>query len=117
LKIGLEMNRERLFRRIEERVDRMIERGLIEEVKGLLEMGYDSGLKPMQSLGYKQMVKFLSKEIAWNEAIREIKRDTRRYAKRQWTWFKADPEIRWRDGSTDRRKLFVEIASFLRGGG
>ena len=116
LKIGLEINRERLYRRIEERVDRMIERGFLEEVKGLMEKGYDSQLKPMQSLGYKQMVKFLSKEIEWSETVGEIKRDTRRYAKRQWTWFKADPEIRWRDESTDQKKVFLEIASFLRGG-
>jgi tRNA dimethylallyltransferase len=81
-----------------------------------MEMGYDSQLKPMQSLGYKQMVKFLSKEIEWSETVGEIKRDTRRYAKRQWTWFKADPEIRWRDESTDQKKVFLEIASFLRGG-
>ncbi len=103
LKIGLEMDREKLYRRIEERVDRMIERGFLEEVRGLMEMGYGPQLKPMQSLGYKQLVRFLQKEIEWDEAIRQIKRDTRHYAKRQWTWFKADPEVCWRDESMDRR--------------
>ena len=117
LKIGLEMNRERLYRRIEERVDQMIERGFLQEVKGLMEMGYGPELKPMQGLGYKKMVQFLSKEIEWAEAIRQIKRDTRHYAKRQWTWFKADPNIRWRDPSTDREKILVEVRSFLRRGG
>jgi tRNA dimethylallyltransferase len=117
LKIGLETDRETLYRKIEGRVDRMIERGFLEEVKDLVERGYGPELKPMQGLGYKQMVQFLSKEIEWTEAIRQIKRDTRHYAKRQWTWFKADPEIRWRDASVDRQRIFLETKSFLRGGG
>ncbi len=117
LKIGLEINREDLYRRIEERVDQMIERGFLQEVRGLMEMGYGPELKPMQSLGYKQMVQFLSKKIGWTEAVRQIKRDTRHYAKRQWTWFKADPEVCWRDESIDRQRILLEITSFLRRGG
>ncbi len=114
LKIGLETDRERLYRRIEERVDRMIEKGFLKEVENLLERGYGPGLKPMQSLGYKQMVKFLSQELAWDEAIKEMKRETRHYAKRQWTWFKADREIFWRDESSDRRRIFEEVKAFLK---
>ena len=114
LKIGLEMDRDKLYRRIEERVDRMIERGFLQEVEGLLEMGYGQGLKPMQGLGYKQMVKFLSNELGWDEAANLMKRETRHYAKRQWTWFKADREVIWRDASTDRAKIFEEVKSFLR---
>ena len=114
LKIGLEMDRKALYRRIEERVDQMVERGLLQEVKALMAMGYGSELKPMQSLGYKEMVQFLSKRIGWDEAVRQIKRDTRHYAKRQWTWFKADPEIHWRDLDTDRKQVLDEIISFLR---
>ena len=117
LKIGLEINREDLYHRIEERVDQMIERGFLQEVRGLMEMGYGPELKPMQSLGYKQMVQFLSKKIGWTEAVRQIKRDTRHYAKRQWTWFQADSEVCWRDESIDRQKIFLEITSFLRRGG
>jgi tRNA dimethylallyltransferase len=117
LKIGLEMNREMLYRRIEERVDQMIERGFLQEVKRLMEMGYSPELKPMQSLGYKQMVQYLSNQTEWAEAIRQMKRDTRHYAKRQWTWFKADPEVHWRDESIDRQKILLEIASFLGEGG
>jgi tRNA dimethylallyltransferase len=117
LKIGLEINREDLYRRIEERVDQMIEKGFLQEVRGLMEMGYGPELKPMQSLGYKQMVQFLSREISWTEAIGQIKRDSRNYAKRQWTWFRADPEVCWRDESIDRQKIFLEITSFLRRGG
>jgi tRNA dimethylallyltransferase len=117
LKIGLEMNRLALYHRTDQRVDQMIERGLLQEVRGLMEMGYGAELKPMQSLGYKQMVQFLMKKIDWIEAVREMKRDTRHYAKRQLTWFKADPEVHWRDVSTDRKKIFMEIKSFLGKGG
>ena len=117
LKIGLKMDREKLYRRIEERVDRMIERGFLEEVRGLLEMGYGPQLKPMQGLGYKQLIRFIRKEIEWGEAIRQIKRDTRHYAKRQWTWFQADLEVCWRDEPLDRDRTFDEVTSFLRGGG
>ena len=116
LKIGLEVNRERLYHRIGKRVDRMLEKGFLQEVKSLMEMGYGPALKPMRSLGYKQMVQFLLKEIEWDEAIRQMKRDTRHYAKRQWTWFKADPEVHWWDESADRQKIFLEIKSFWRRG-
>jgi len=117
LKIGLEVDRDWLYRRIDQRVDEMIEKGFLQEVERLLEMGYGPGLQPMQSLGYKQMIRFLLKEIDWSEAVRQMKRDTRRYAKRQWTWFRADPEIAWRDVSIDRQRIFDEIALFLKGGG
>jgi tRNA dimethylallyltransferase len=95
----------------------MIEQGFLQEVKGLMEMGYDSQLKPMQSLGYKQMVQFLSKKIGWAETVGQIKRDTRHYAKRQWTWFKSDQEVCWRDVSIDRERIFLEVRSFLGRGG
>ena len=117
LKVGLEMNRDRLFRRIDERVDQMLEKGFLQEVERLMGMGYGPELKPMQSLGYKQMVQFLLKEIGWDEAVRRMKRDTRHYAKRQWTWFKADPEVRWWDESTDRQRIFSNIKSFWGEGG
>jgi tRNA dimethylallyltransferase len=117
LKIGLEMDRDMLYRRIEERVDRMLEKRLLEEVVGLMEMGYGRELKPMQSLGYKQMVQFLLKAIGWDEAVRQMKRDTRHYAKRQWSWFKADPEVHWWDGSTDRREIILKMKSFWGRGG
>jgi len=114
LKIGLKMNRGMLYRRIEERVDQMIEKGFLQEVKRLIEMGYSPELKPLQSLGYKQMVQYLLKQIEWTEAIRQIKRDTRHYAKRQWTWFRADPEIEWWDAFIDRKKILMQVKSFLK---
>ncbi|MGD0916469.1 MAG: tRNA (adenosine(37)-N6)-dimethylallyltransferase MiaA [Thermodesulfobacteriota bacterium] len=117
LKLGIDMDRTALYERIEKRVDEMIERGFLQEVKGLMEMGYGAELKPMQSLGYKQMVQFLSKKIGWNEAIGQMKMDTRHYAKRQWTWFRADPEVHWRIVSPDRQRIFEEVRSFLGRGG
>jgi tRNA dimethylallyltransferase len=111
------MNREMIYSRIEKRIDQMLERGFLQEVKGLMGMGYGPELKPMQSLGYKQMVQFLMKEIEWNETIRQTKRDTRHYARRQLTWFKADPEIHWGIESVDRQKIFLQIKSFIGRGG
>jgi len=113
LKVGLETDRKELYYRIDERVDRMIERGLLEEVRGLLRMGYGPELKPMRSLGYKQMVQFLFNQIGWEEAVRQMKRDTRHYARRQWTWFKADPEVHWYEESSDRKRILSEVKSFL----
>jgi len=95
VKIGIERERKELYRKIEERVDWMIKNGLIEEVKGLLERGYNPHLKPLQSLGYRQVIGYLNGAYDLNEAVRLIKRDTKRYAKRQLTWFKADPELEW----------------------
>ena len=95
IKIGLHMEREELYQRIDQRVDLMVNRGLLAEVKSLLEAGYSPELKSMKALGYRHMAAFLSKAVDWDEAVRTLKRDTRHYAKRQMTWFKADPEIVW----------------------
>ena len=97
LKFGLHMEREQLYDRIDGRVDMMIQAGLLDEVKHLRDAGYGSELKSMQSLGYRHMFDFLDGRLDWAEAIRTLKRDTRRYAKRQMTWFKADKEITWVD--------------------
>ena len=117
LKIGLTRDRDSLYQRIDQRVEEMIERGFLHEVKNLLEMGYGPQLKPMQSLGYKHLTEFLHGRIGWEEAIRQIKRDTRRYAKRQMTWFRADPEIRWLDTDRDRGTIEKEVALFLKARG
>ncbi|WP_373501034.1 tRNA (adenosine(37)-N6)-dimethylallyltransferase MiaA [Desulfococcus sp.] len=95
LKIGLEMEREALYERIDRRVDIMIETGLLPEVRRLLAMGYHSELKSMKSIGYRHMADFIEGRTSWEEAAKTLKRDTRRYAKRQYTWFKADPEVIW----------------------
>lgn len=95
LKIGLNMPRQSLYERIEKRVELMVEEGLLEEVEGLLCGGFGPHLKAMQSLGYRQMTAYIDGEITWQKAVELIKRDHRRYAKRQLTWFRADPEIIW----------------------
>jgi tRNA dimethylallyltransferase len=95
LKIGLSSDREELYRRIESRVDSMMEKGWLKEVQELLDRGISSRVKPMQSLGYKRLISFLAGEMDWARAVHLIKQDTRRYAKRQITWFKADPDIHW----------------------
>jgi len=95
LKIGLHIERETLYDRINRRVHAMIEAGLVDEVKMLLNRGYSEDLKSMQSIGYRHMIDFIKGRITWEETVRTLKRDTRRYAKRQMTWFKVDPEIVW----------------------
>ncbi|MCP4021693.1 MAG: tRNA (adenosine(37)-N6)-dimethylallyltransferase MiaA [Desulfobacteraceae bacterium] len=95
LKFGLTMEREKLYQRINKRVDMMLDQGLLKEVESLHNKGYSLDLKPMQSIGYKHMGLFLKGEVDWEEAVRLLKRDTRRYAKRQFTWFNKDKEIVW----------------------
>ena len=95
--IGLNLDRTQLYQRIERRVDQMIEAGLIDEVQGLLEQGVDPNSNSMQALGYKEMVGFLKGEYSLAIAIELIKRNTRRFAKRQLTWFRRDARIYWFD--------------------
>lgn len=95
LKIGLDMEREMLYERINRRVDAMIAAGFEDEVRKLLDMGYSPELKSMQSIGYRHLAEFILGKMSYEEAVRTLKRDTRRYAKRQMTWFKADPQIIW----------------------
>ena len=97
LKIGLHIRREMLYKRINKRVEIMINSGFIDEVKRLLAMGYSTELKSMQSIGYRHIVNFIEDHCTWDETVRMLKRDTRRYAKRQMTWFKADPEVIWKE--------------------
>ena len=112
IKIGLSMERKALYDRINQRVDVMIEKGLVDEVKDLLNKGYSENLKSMQSIGYRHIVDFIKKRLSWDETVRTLKRDSRRYAKRQMTWFKADPEIVWlglesMDEATSMVKAFI----------
>ena len=93
--MGLKRKREVLYRLIEERVDRMIEKGLLQEVEGLLRMGYTKALKPMQSLGYRHLIEHLEGIYSLDQAVALFKRDSRRYAKRQMTWFMKEEGIEW----------------------
>ncbi len=92
---GLSMGREKLYERINQRVDRMIEKGLVQEVKKLMEMGYDKSTIAMQGIGYKEILSYLRGEISFDEAVYLLKRNTRRYAKRQFTWFNRMKDVHW----------------------
>jgi len=95
--ITLTMDRAKLYNRIEQRVDKMMTEGLVEEVEGLLDMGYGRELTSMQALGYKEIADYLRGTISKEEAVRILKRDTRHYAKRQLTWFRRDRRLYWID--------------------
>lgn len=95
LTLGLTMDRDELYKRIDTRVDMMMNQGLVQEVAGLVERGYSLDLKSMQSIGYRHMGMFFNHEVSLDEAVRLLKRDSRRYAKRQFTWFRKEPGLIW----------------------
>ena len=93
--IGLLWDRKTLYQNIDLRVDEMMELGLIKEVKNLLDSGYSKTLNALNTVGYKEIIQYLDNEISLERAIELIKRNTRRYAKRQMTWFNKDKRITW----------------------
>lgn len=95
--IVLHARREELYRRIDLRVDRMVEAGLVEEVRGLRDQGYTKEMVSMQGLGYKEILDYLEGNSSLSEAVYRIKRDTRHFAKRQLTWFRREPDVIWVD--------------------
>lgn len=99
IRCGLTLPRPALNARIDARVDAMMDAGLVAEVQSLLQQGYSGELSPMKSLGYKEIVEYLHGELSLEAAVEEIKLNTRRFAKRQQTWFRADRLIRWLDVS------------------
>ncbi|MGP1598494.1 tRNA (adenosine(37)-N6)-dimethylallyltransferase MiaA [Peptoanaerobacter stomatis] len=106
----LKLDRSILYERINKRVDMMIENGLIEEVKTLLKNGTDSDAQSMKAIGYRQIISYLQGEIDENTAIELIKRDSRRYAKRQYTWFRRYDFAKWIDVEL---KNIDEIAEYI----
>lgn len=98
--VGLVRDRDALYERIERRCDAMVREGLVEETRRLLERGYERALTARQALGYKEVVEHLRGRCSLEDAVEAIKRNTRRYAKRQLTWFRADPRIEWIDLGT-----------------
>lgn len=105
LKIGLAPARAELYRRIDTRAAAMFASGLIEETAALLAAGYAPQLKALQTIGYREAVRLLHGECTRQEALAEVQQATRRYAKRQLTWFRADPEIIWVDSLSDSGKI------------
>ena len=95
LMIGLHRERQDLYRRIDARVDAQLASGLVEETRRLLAQGYDRRLGAMKGLGYRQISAYLAGEYSYEEAVRVLKRDTRHFAKRQFTWFRKEPGLVW----------------------
>lgn len=109
--------RERLYERIDKRVDKMIADGLVEEVRKLKEMGYTKDLVSMQGLGYKELFPYLDSECTLEESIAVIKRDTRHFAKRQLTWFRREKDVIWVNKdmfSYDNDKILSYMNAILR---
>jgi tRNA dimethylallyltransferase len=113
--LGMEAEREYLYDRINRRVDEMIADGLIEETKALLEKGYHPELPSLQSLGYRHIVNYLQGNWSLADTVEWLKRDTRRFAKRQLTWFKRDERVKWYDIQTfpDKTLLAAEFAGVI----
>ncbi|AGB40928.1 tRNA isopentenyltransferase MiaA [Halobacteroides halobius DSM 5150] len=114
VKIGLKRDREKLYERINKRVDLMIEEGLVKEVRELYNQGYSRDLTSMQGLGYKELIGYFEDEYDLEEAVRLIKRNTRHFAKRQLTWFKRDDSIHWFDvGDYSFKELVTEVKQLI----
>ncbi len=119
--VFLVRSRNELYPRIEQRVDRMIDSGLEAEVKGLMDRGYSPDIASMQGLGYKHFIDHFLSRTSRDEAVALLKRDTRRYAKRQFTWFRREAEALWVDitgldharGIVERIKKSIEISGRL----
>jgi len=94
---GLNWERKILYENIDNRVDKMMEDGFVDEVKNILNKGYDKNLNSLNTVGYKEIIEYLDKEISLDRAVELIKRNTRHYAKRQLTWFRKDRRIQWFD--------------------
>jgi len=95
LKFGLMKERNALYRDINDRVDQMFREGLLAEVARILDMGFEKNLNALNTVGYKEVISFLEGQITFEECVDLIKRNSRHYAKRQLTWFRADLDIRW----------------------
>jgi tRNA dimethylallyltransferase len=114
LKIGLDPPREALYRKLDERTRRMFAAGLVEETREIVAMGYSPDLKPFESLGYRQALDVIAGRCAIEEAIASTQQETRRYAKRQWTWFRRDPQIQWLQGFGSDPELKVMAVDTVR---
>ena len=108
--IGLNGEREKIYERINQRVDLMVEKGLLDEAQKLYP---NKELNALQTVGYKELFSFFEEQITKDEAIQEIKKNTRRFAKRQLTWFKKDPNTYWFNFETDKIKILKKIEDLI----
>ena len=110
IKAGISMPRERMYAQINHRVDDMIREGLVEEARALYPF---KSLPALQTVGYQEIFQYMDGEITLEEAVEEIKKNTRRYAKRQMTWFRKDPEIHWVE--KEQHDLFSQVVREVNG--
>jgi tRNA dimethylallyltransferase len=113
LKMAIRVERQELYRRINLRVDRMLHDGLVAEVASQLALGYGRDLKALRSIGYKEISSFLAGEITLDEAVSLIKRDTRRYSKRQMTWFGKEKDIYWLEYPESFASILEHVIEFF----
>jgi tRNA dimethylallyltransferase len=107
--IGLNLERQTLFARLDQRIDAWIEGGFVEEVRGLLERGYAPALPSMSGIGYREIAQVLRGEVDLPSAVAQVKHATHQYAKRQMTWFRRDPRIIWLDAATATPERLLEL--------
>lgn len=113
--IGLNMDRQRLYDRINHRVDRMLDTGLLAELEILLRKGYNEKIQALQAIGYKELIAYLHGFCSMEEAVDLLKKNTRHFAKRQITWFKRDPNIRWFNVDTmSPEELFEASSAYIK---
>ena len=109
--LGLNMDRAKLYEKINQRVDKMVDLGLVDEVKNLLDEGLDKNSQSLKAIGYKEVISYLDGEIDFDEMVDLIKKNSRHYAKRQLTWFRRDDRIKWFDRESDR--ILSGIESYI----
>ena len=105
------MDRAKLYEKINQRVDKMVDLGLVDEVKNLLDDGLDKNSQSLKAIGYKEVISYLDGDIDFDEMVDLIKKNSRHYAKRQLTWFRRDDRIKWFDRESDR--LLSHIESYI----
>jgi tRNA dimethylallyltransferase len=111
--IGLTAERGELYRRIDDRVVAMIARGLVEEVKSILARGYAKELKPFSSIGYREVLHYFSGSIGYEDMVKDIQKNTRHYAKRQFTWFAKERDMQWFEYPRELNGIVDRISGFV----
>jgi tRNA dimethylallyltransferase len=114
LKLGIDFPRDQLYQRIDQRVEEMFQAGFLEEVRGLLER-FPKTSQAFKAIGYRQVAEYLDGQLSLQQAVEETKKQSRHYAKRQLTWFRADPGIVWLDGRLDSFELEERAADLVEG--
>jgi tRNA dimethylallyltransferase len=113
--IGLSMERKVLYERINQRVDEMLSNGLVDEVSSLIKKGYGKNLVSMRGIGYKEIIEYLEGNTDYEEAVNTLKQNTRRFAKRQYTWFLKDENVKWfsMDNPSEIDKTLDSIVEYI----